>query len=984
MRKFYLNIFNCLQKRTLQVLGLTSLALTLNSSMFAQSTWTGTSSSNVLTTDNWNPAIALTNTGTGVNLIIPRTPIKAGNLLYEHPPILSGAQNITVRSCIPAVAPTTVTSTDSVDTNGDGIKDSWVTGGRFIVNLDPGYTFTLENGSSATTTAYVYMTGFDIKSGTMKSTRGMRSDNDSVINIVENNGILNLAVEMVMGKDGGAFTSSVGGRLILRGNGKLISASWQGRCTPKKKGPQIYISENATAEFTGKINFTPHIRDSNKIVGGAGYYPVTKIDVANNKTYIWAVPDNQLLIGQTDPQIITAGDTGRMMSVVLNQAWKDCNPASFEWKYSLTSGGPYLSFSTPVLNDTIKKHIFDVSGTLYVVCTAAKTLDGSSVTSNEVKFIIGSGKLKFTPAGTQYLRVGQIGAPITVAETGTSTAREWKYSTVSQGPYSSFATPETGITYTPNFADNDTFYVQLQSTIDGVVEKSKEIQIFYDKWTAGARPIAWLGTSSDITNAVNWNPIAYVHRNSLTIPTGVSYMPIHTSAGMDTINFITINAGASYTVNKPAISDTLTVRTDNQSQGGGKLLVKSGAVHFLAGLRLTANTDTLDVRGTGSVLFKGGLGLANGNAATPTTGGKVIISENGLIKHDVGPYRMPATTASTFGCTIIKGNGQAWYLGNQISNVVTWTKTKKLLSDTLTSNRLTFIYDSVSNYTRVWSFDTAQFCVMPRIRQYVGRNQVVTFTAANTAGLSNLQWLYRKNVKDGKNINNTDAWTAISGANGTSVDVSFPTTGDYFVICVGVDGSLNTQRTLNFGRVVVTAIDVTPAAEQTVAIDANINRLDRMPRKTKGEWLYSTTLGSGYASFPTAVTDTFLVKDFTDLGIGTYYVIYQTTTPNDEAVPVSVYSNVVTINVTDVTGVVNKQVEPSVVYPNPTNGNFKVNSGNAGAFTLQIVDMNGKVVYTKDYNYNSGDVPVTYNKKGVYVVKVISGKDVKVSRLIVK
>jgi hypothetical protein len=992
MRKFYLLFLSCLRKKAMQVLGLSALALALSSGLQAQSTWNGSLSSNVLTTDNWTPAVALTNTATtgGPFLTIPKTPLYPGSKLYQNHPTVTGAQNLTVRSLACVVAPSTTTTNDSVSIDGQTAK-VWGTNGTFIVNLDAGYTFTIQNGSTATKNGSFYgFSGFVVNSGTLVSSRGGRIDSDSACVIVQNNGILALSNEFQMGGSGGYLTSTLGGKLYIKDNGKVTydgTGGWNNRFTAITKGPQIIISENGTLTFTRqKVDFKPHIKDG-KIVGGTGYYPVTRIDQANSITYLWVVPDDQLRVEETQSQSLTAGQSGSPINVVLNSAWAGCDPASFEWKYTKTSGSGYQSFSTPLTNDTITPN-FDVSGTLYVVCQATRISDGAILTTDEVKFVVGSGKLLLTPAGSQYLRIGQVGAPITVTETGTSTAREWKYSTVSGGPYVSFATPETGATYTPNFNAVGTYYIQLESTIGGNLEVSKEVPVVYELWTAASRNIAWLGTSTLITDAANWNPIAHTHRNNLIITTGVPKMPIITAAGPDTVNYISVGAGASFTVNKPSLADTLAIRNDNQTLGGGKMLVQSGVVHFSAGLRLAANTDTLEVNGNGCVLFRGGLGLALGLAtgsSNPTAGGKLIVSGNGLVKNDVGPYRVSPAKTDTFSRTFIKDNGQVWYLGNQIASVITWKTNKKLLPDTLTSNKLTFLFDSVSNYTKVWAFDTSKFSISPYSRQYVGRDQIVSFKADNTSGLSNLQWMYRFNIKDGKSIDNADAWTLIPGATGTSVDVSFPSTGDYFVACTGIDGSSNQQRTLNFGRVVVTNVEVTPADEQNIVLEGLANKLTRTaPVNSIGEWQYSTILGTDYQSFAQAATDTFLIADFTELGLGTYYVIYITTVNNDEAQPVNVYSNAVKINIVESTGFSDKKVNPSIVYPNPSDGNFKVNPGTVGAFTVQIVDVNGKVFYSKDFNQNSGFVPVTLNNKGVYVIKVISGKDVKVDRLIVK
>jgi hypothetical protein len=975
------------------VLGTCALAFVLYSGLSAQSVWTGSISSNVLTSDNWSPAVQLTETATtaGPNITVPRIPLKPGNLLYDNVATLSGAQNIAVRSLGGASMPNNgaISGTDSVDLDVDGIKETRLSNSKFIVNLDAGYVFTVQNGTTATNNQNWYPGGtIIVKSGTLTTSRPIYMTSDSSTFIVEGNGILTTGTA-VFGGNGGAFTANNGGQLIVRGNGQVTFGGWNGRTTRPSKGPQIYITENGKITMTGQINFTPHIRDSNKITGLPDYYPVTKIDVAANRTYLWAVPNNQLLVGQTDKQTLTAGAAGSLVSVVLNQAWKDCDPNSFVWKYTTTPGGPYVAFSPNVQNDSIYP-VFTVSGTLYLVCQANKISDGSLLTTNEVKFVVGSNKAILSPNGAQYLRLGQTGAPITVTETGTLTSREWKYSTTSEGPYISFSPAQTGATYTPNFDATGDYFVVCESTLDGTLERSGEILINYDTWTGGARSLVWTGTSgSAIGNAANWNPIAYIHRNNITVPTGVSNMPLISNAGPDTIGSLAIQANANLTINKPSLSDTLNIRTDNQNMGDGQLIIQSGTVHASAGIRIVNNPAKIIVQGSGSLIFRQGLGLAFGGNPV-TSGGKLIVSDNGLVKHDVGPYRISTNKADTFSRTFIKGHGQVWFLGDQITTIKgTWIPNKKILPDTLSADTIFYIYDAAANYSKVWVYDTTKFCIKQYARQFVGRNQPAPFNIVDATGLSNLQWYYRKNAADGKNIDNADAWTLASGASGTSANIAFPETGEYFVKCIGTDGSSNPQSTLNFGRAVVVAVDVAPAETQSIAEGAPTAAISRIsPLKSTGEWKYSTTLGSNYQSFVPAVIDTSNVSfNFEQAGLApnlTYYIVFETSTAytDDDAKPVIVYSNPVQINYGNV-GIVQKRDNLSI-YPNPTSGNFKVNAGTLKSFTLEITDVAGKVVYSKKYSNTSSIESVSINKKGLYLVKLISGEKVRVSRLIVK
>lgn len=85
--------------------------------------------------------------------------------------------------------------------------------------------------------------------------------------------------------------------------------------------------------------------------------------------------------------------------------------------------------------------------------------------------------VSIAPTTSQNIQVGTNGTTITATESSTSDSREWKYSTTSGSGYGSFGTPETGITYTPNFASAGTYYVVCESTWGGSSVTSNEVEI---------------------------------------------------------------------------------------------------------------------------------------------------------------------------------------------------------------------------------------------------------------------------------------------------------------------------------------------------------------------------------------------------------------------------------------------------------------------------------------------------------------------------
>lgn len=173
-------------------------------------------------------------------------------------------------------------------------------------------------------------------------------------------------------------------------------------------------------------------------------------------------------IAPSTSQTIEAGVNGTVLNVTESGGF-----SSREWKYATTSGGPYSSFGVAETNTSYTPN-FATNGTYYVVCETTYP-GGLVVRSNEV--VINVVDNSVSPSGSQSLLVGVNGTMLTVTETPSGTAREWKYSTTLGGPYVSFGPAQTGMTYTPNFAAPGTYYVVCISTISGIPVTSNEVVI---------------------------------------------------------------------------------------------------------------------------------------------------------------------------------------------------------------------------------------------------------------------------------------------------------------------------------------------------------------------------------------------------------------------------------------------------------------------------------------------------------------------------
>lgn len=191
------------------------------------------------------------------------------------------------------------------------------------------------------------------------------------------------------------------------------------------------------------------------------------ITAADNGSHI-TINNVSNSIAPTAAQTIAVNTAGTLLT-----ATESAGTVSRAWKYATSSGGPYSVFS-PSQTNTNYTPQFATTGTYYVVLET--TYPGSlTVRSNEVKVdVVGN---SISPTASQSLLVGVSGTQLTVAETPTGTSREWKYSTTSGSGYTSFGSPETGTTYTPQFGSAGTYYVVCQSVISGVTATSNEVVV---------------------------------------------------------------------------------------------------------------------------------------------------------------------------------------------------------------------------------------------------------------------------------------------------------------------------------------------------------------------------------------------------------------------------------------------------------------------------------------------------------------------------
>lgn len=203
---------------------------------------------------------------------------------------------------------------------------------------------------------------------------------------------------------------------------------------------------------------------------------------------------------------------------------------------------------------------------------------------------------------------------------------------------------------------------------------------------------------------------------------------------------------------------------------------------------------------------------------------------------------------------------------------------------------------------------------------------------------------------------------------GTTYTPNFASAGIYYVVCESDFGSV----TLTSNEVEIVVVDpatntvtVTPSAMQTILTDQNGNLLtatETPAAATSREWKFSTTSGSGYASFGTPETGLTYTPYFSTLG--TYYVICESDFAGDIKI-----SNEVTIDVPSSVGIEEEDFKFNI-YANDNTINLTFESSNEES-VFSLYNLEGKQIYISQIlNSNSQH---TIENSGIYIYRLVSG-----------
>lgn len=915
------------------------LAFTANFGMAQVTmTWTGAENTRFDNENNWNPAGSII----GNTLNIPAYLDTLGNQMFTNLPVLTGSTKYTVKE---------------INVVFDKARPTLQA--NYTVNLDSDSdTLILDNGS-----AIQYgSTGIIINKGTVLFNSYKRLDEVGTTMTV-NGGAVFFKRYLIMRNGNNMAT---GGHITMTGGKVRMNGGFHDRVNKTKN--QWTITNNAVLEVVGNYGSVAADIESGWINGGDDFSILRSYDPITNVTTYSAVPANSFLISNSDRQVVVANTPGTTLNMIPTK--RVTAAKSLTWKYRTQGSTTFTAFAEGNGTATFTP-TFTNSGVYYVICEGVDAAD-AIVKSQEVEFFIGSDAITITPLfNIQYLRPLENGAELTAAFTGTASSMEWKYSTVPSGPYQSFATQFTTEKFVPAFDSTGNYYVVLEATIGGQKQISFELFYLVEALSTVGKELNWTGlVSAEGSYPANWNPVANTFRNSLTIgafdSTSTMPYPVYTKTGNDTIQNLNVWTGATMTIEGP---DSMDIRGGN-IYIEGTLNVKSGVItQTTSYFRVPKLSGILNLSGNSQLRVRT---LLMGNSATPTEGGTINITDNARLYNDVDlPGRICADTLESV--TYLSDNGQIWYFGDARTTVQGWVESAKIVCP-VEGWEPYMLYDIETNYTVLKARNTNAFSLDNDQKTYTTANYPIetAIGLTNVDGVTSWEWKYSKNVNG--------PWISFSPAakDLATYNPSFTQSGTYYVVAETSDG----QITSNLKPVVVIDLGITPNNAQFIDLGADGDQLMAIiPSEftvTAIAWYYREQGSEEY--FQTGVEDTVYVPNFTVKGV--YEVFYGIEVQDEFGIQYFLQSSSVTITAGNV-GVDDYSIGSMKIFPNPTSGKFYIDGTFDNDYTVEIIDLNGRKVFSQKFEAGQKEA-IDFNGKGIYTVKLSSGTTTKIGRLIVQ
>lgn len=553
-------------------------------------------------------------------------------------------------------------------------------------------------------------------------------------------------------------------------------------------------------------------------------------------------------------------------------------------------------------------------------------VDGATLYIDDLELIYNANEVEIAPIAVQNLFVNESGNVLTATETPNAassvTARQWKSSTTAGGPYTAIA-GETGTTYTPSFSTAGTYYVVCETDFDGDVVVSNEVQVIVDTYTASIAPVAvqnLIENQNGSILTVTENATADSRQWKYATTAGGPYIDI-TGETATTYTPLFPTAGTYYVVCESVLAGTNVISNE----------VQINVVEFTASITPAAVQNLVENQ-TGSTLT-----VIESQAAdsrqwkyASTSGGPYT---NDIAGQTATTYTPQFSTAGTYFVVCESNLAGSTVVSNEVEINVT-TPTSNVVS------------------------------IAPSLTQTLIESQSGIALTANEipAAANSREWMYSTTSGSG--------YTSFAPSE-TAVNYTpmFANAGVYYVVCVSDFGN---GDIVTSAEVVINVVEFTnsidPSADQTIDQEesGNVLTVTETPAADAREWMFSTTSGSGYASFTTPETGSTYVPYFETPG--TYYVVCES-----EIDGFTTLSNEVKITVESTAGISDAELQTFSVYAVGQNIIVDLSDVEIKDATIQVLNAQGRVVAKEQLRSNVLNSVQLSVPQGIYFYSIHSG-----------
>ncbi len=649
-------------------------------------------------------------------------------------------------------------------------------------------------------------------------------------------------------------------------------------------------------------------------------------------------------VAPSTAQTIAAFTAGTALAVT-----ETSGATSREWKYTNTSGSNYVNFF-PAETGTAYTPNFSNTGTYYVVCVSSFP-GGLTVISNEVVVTVVANSI--APTSPQSILVGVNGNTLTVTETPTGSWREWQYSTVSGGPYSSFIPAVTGATtYTPNFASAGNYYVVCQSIVSGVTVFSNEVLIS-------------VGNATIATGTIAGSPFLF----SPSAPDVLVNVPYTTSGTFNSGNIFTAQlSDASGSFSSPVDIGTVAATSSGTISATVPHTTPAGTGYRI---RVISNDPVVLGSDNGVDLvidqFNNSISPPSTQTIQHSTSGTGIAVFASQIS--TNEWKYTTTSGSGYVSFAPAETGSSYTpnfpLPGTYYVVCVSTNT---YSDEVTSNEVEINVTNGSTITTS-AVSGSPFLISANLAAPVNVDYTsdVVFNAGN---------IFKAQLSDniGNFANPVEIGTLTSATIGT-ISATIPTTSvagtGFRIRVVSTDPAVVGSDNGNNLSIVPFEISIALADTQHLVQGQNgtaISVTETHPATRV--WKYSQVSGLGFAAFNPAETGATLIPRFNI--VSPYYIICESTNSANDKLT----SQEVVVMVTAISGIKENAQSMIKAYWNSNDFVVDLTSAELSVPILELMNINGQVVVKEKLNPSALNTIATNLSEGLYIFRILDGEKV--------